>query len=243
MHDPYAHRRGEPRTFAAAWVAYLFGGLAATLLGVGSLGLVATDVYRAAARMIVAITVVAIWIFWPMLRLSQERPGRVVSAFGADWVLVVLPAWAIVWPQTFAWMAAWPAGVCLGLSLLMSGWAAWAAAIMTWYFGRAGLAEEPAPARWVVMLGMVLVTVAGPGLSIAVRGLLGGAGGEGGGDPSVDWLMMSSPVGGAMAIVADKSDMGEAAVMTGGQWVFTLVFLASGLFAWGLGALAAREDA
>lgn len=235
MHDPYAHRRGEPRTFAAAWVAYLFGGLAATLLGVGSLGLVATDVYRAAARMIVAITIVAIWVFWPMLRLSQERPSRVVSAFGADWVLVVLPAWAIIWPQTFAWMAAWSAEVCLGLSLLMSGWAAWGAAIMTWYFGRVGLDEQPRLARWVMMLGIVVVMVAGPGLSVAVRGL--------GGQMGFDWLLMSSPVGGAMAIVADKSEIGAAAAMSSEQWVFTLVLLASGLLAWGLSALSAREDA
>ncbi len=235
MHDPYAHRRGEPRTFAAAWVAYLFGGLAATLLGVGSLGLVATDVYRAAARMIVAITIVAIWVFWPMLRLSQERPSRVVSAFGADWVLVVMPAWAIIWPQTFAWMAAWSAEVCLGLSLLMSGWAAWGAAIMTWYFGRVGLDEQPRPARWVMMLTLVVVMVVGPGLSVAVRGL--------GGQMGFDWLLMSSPVGGAMAIVADKSEIGAAAAMSSEQWVFTLVLLASGLLAWGLSALSAREDA
>lgn len=235
MHDPYAHRRGEPRTFAAAWVAYLFGGLAITLFGVGSLGLVATDVYRAAARMIVAITVVAVWIFWPMLRLSQERPSRVVWAFGADWVLVVLPAWAIVWPQTFAWMAAWPPAVCLGLSLLISGWAAWVAAIMTWYFGRVELEGTPRPARWVMMLAFVLLAVAGPLLSLVVRTL--------GGSMPFDWLVMSSPVGGAMAVVADQSEVGAAAAMSDEQWVFTLVLLASGLFAWGLAALTARDDA
>jgi len=235
VYDPYAHRRGEPRTFAAAWVAYLFGGLALTLIGVGSMGLVATDVYRAAARMIVVITVVAVWIFWPMLRLSQERPSRVVSAFGADWVLVVLPAWAIVWPQTFAWMAAWSPEVCVGLSLLISGWAAWAGAVMTWYFGRVGLEEQPRPSRWVMMLAFVLLAVAGPLLSLLVRAV--------GGPVSNDWLTMSSPVGGAMAIVADKSEVGAAAAMSGEQWVFTLVLLASGLLAWGLAALTAREDA
>jgi hypothetical protein len=86
-----------------------------------------------------------------------------------------------------------------------------------------------------MMLAFVLVAVAGPLLSLLVRAV--------GGPVSNDWLAMSSPVGGAMAIVADKSEVGAAAAMSGEQWVFTLVLLASGLLAWGLAALTAREDA
>jgi hypothetical protein len=236
-HDPWAHRRGEPRTFAAAWVAFLFGGLALTLLSVGSLGLVATDVYRAAARVIVAICVVATWVFWPMIRLSQSPPRRVVGAFGADWVLVVLPTWAIIWPQTFAWMAGWSAEVCMALSLLVTGWAAWAAAMLTWYFGRVRVDEALRPARWVVMLLVVLAVWVGPLVSVVIARVAGRAEG------AFDLAGMFSPVGGAMQLVADQSAIGAAAIVSREQWIFIFVLLASGLLAWGLSALAAREAA
>lgn len=234
MHDPYAHRRGEPRTFAAAWVAYLFSGVAVALLGVGTLGLVATDVYRAAARLMIAITFVAVWIFWPMVRLSQDGPRRTVGAFAADFLLVMLPAYAIIWPQTLAWMAAWPVDVCLGLTLLVTAWGAMAAAILTWYFGRGPAGEPPTPGRWVMMAVFVVVACAEPVLSVmsgkAMR-------------VEFDAAAMLSPVGGALQLVADKSAVGSAALMEREHWVFTLVFLAVSLFAWGLSALLARDDA
>jgi len=234
--DQWAHRRGEPRTFAAAWVAYLFGGVAIALLGVGTMGLVATDVYRAAARLMIAITFVAIWIFWPMLRLSQERPRRVVSAFAADFLLVVIPSWAIVWPQTLAWMAAWPPEVCLGLSLLLTAWSALVAAVLTWYFGRGPIDEDPAPSRWIMMVAFVLIACIGPALSIA-------SGAYADKSVAIDLFGMSSPVGGAMQLVADQSAAGAAASMTKEHWVFVLSLLAGSLLTWGLAVFAAREEA
>src|SRR5262245_56761146 len=69
---PWSHRRGEPRTFAAIWLLFLF---AATILSVGAVGLfglVSTDVYRPAARVMLEIVTVGVVILWPMVRLSQE---------------------------------------------------------------------------------------------------------------------------------------------------------------------------
>jgi hypothetical protein len=240
MPDPFAHRRGEPRTFAAAWVAYLFGGVAVSLAGVGSLGLVATDVYRFAARQLIAITFVAIWVFWPMLRLSQEPPRSPARSFFVDALLVLAPALSVIWPQAFSWMAAWPVEVCLALSIWAAAWSMAVAAILTWYFA-GGLAHNARqrPARWVMMLVMLAVACVGPlaGLLFQTETSRPGTASE------FDAFAMSGPVSGAMHMVQDRSYRGVSAGLFAAHWVVVLSAAGIGVLAWSLAALCAGDEA
>src|ERR1043166_1453153 len=95
--DPWAHRRGEPRTFAALWLLFLF---AATILSVGAVGifgLMSTDVYRPAARVMLEIVAIGVVVLWPMVRLSQAAPAFPLRAMLGDAVVVLVPAQAVIW--------------------------------------------------------------------------------------------------------------------------------------------------
>src|SRR5262245_41002258 len=103
--DPWAHRRGEPRTLAALWLLFLF---AATILSVGAVGLfglVSTDVYRPAARVMLEIVTIGVVVLWPMVRLSQEAPKFPLRAMLGDCLVILLPTQAVIWPQALTWMA------------------------------------------------------------------------------------------------------------------------------------------
>ena len=94
--DPWKHRRGEPRTFAAAWLLYMCAALVLTLGAGGALGLVGPEVYRPLARRLAVVLACSIWVVWPMLRLSQAAPRSPPRSFAGDWVVIMLPVQAIV---------------------------------------------------------------------------------------------------------------------------------------------------
>lgn len=214
--DPWAHRRGEPRTFAAAWVLYLFAAIAFLSASVGMLGLMSWDVYRIMVRMLVVFLAVAIWIVWPMVRLSQEVPRRPLASVAADIVLVVAPVLGVIWPQGLAWMARWPWSVCLALSLWMVGIAGCAGAIVAHVLclQRDDATTQARSSRWVTMLVLVVVAFAAPLLGT----LRPGEGLFVATPRAWDPLLMASPVSGAFDIVRDRSYTGIAAIVARGHW-------------------------
>src|SRR3954462_11462228 len=191
--DPWAHRRGEPRTFAAMWLLFLF---AATILSVGAVGLfglVSTDVYRPAARVMLEIVTVGIVVLWPMVRLSQEAPRFPLRALLGDCLVILAPTQAVIWPQALSWMAGWPTQVVGIAAALVTGWGAIIAGLLALYFACTRTAARvdgggkdpsrrdggPIPG-WAMMALIMLLITAGP-LIVALRASAGG--------PSVDWLM------------------------------------------------------
>lgn len=223
-HDPYAHRRGEPRTFIALWVVLLFATIAVTLGSVGMLGLLATDVYRPAARRSLVIIMVACVVLWPTLRLSQTPPPRPARAFAVDSLAVLVPLQAMIWPQSLPWMAAWPCAV----SACVAAWfAAWTLAVgggLAWYFARG----EPAYPRWVMMTLVVAVSVSGV-LACAMRPAW-----DLDADPqrSADLWMMTSPITGVWELTQDRSWTGDAARVSRGHWWSVGGALVLALAAW-----------
>jgi hypothetical protein len=236
--DRWAHRRGEPRSFAAAWVLYLFAAVVFLTASVGVIGLMAWDVYRVMVRMLVVFVAVAVWIVWPMVRLSQDPPRRPVASAIADWLLVSAPVLGVIWPQGFAWMARWPWSVCLALSLWMLGVGACAGAVLAWRFScqPSDATTQARSGRWLTMLAMVVVAFAAP-LVATLRP----------GEPMFvpsprawDGLLMLSPVSGAFDLVRDRSYTGMAAVVaTGHWWCIGGVWLVAGAM-WGVAIRAAR---
>jgi hypothetical protein len=211
--DPWKHRRGEPRTFAAAWLLYMCAALVITLGAGGALGLVGPEVYRPLARSLVLVLACSIWIVWPMLRLSQAAPRHPRRSFFADWAVIMLPAQAIVWPQSLAWMAGWPTSACAALSLWLAAWGALAAAILTLFFAHGG------NARTLTMLAFIAVGFMAPAAWLL-------AGSEGG------LLPLLSPLSGAVAIVADRSDAGAVASVPAHGWTVIAVVGAVAAVAW-----------
>lgn len=211
---------------------YLFASLlttvgAASLVG-GAGALLSTDVYRPAARLLMAATMAGIVVAWPMVRLSQEAPRNPRRAFAADVVLVTLPTLAMVWPQGLPWMAGWGAQVCAALTMWHAGWAMVVAAVLTW----ACTAREGVGGRWMVMAGLVAVVVVGPSIAMLRPHALHA--------PVVrefDALLMTSPIAGALEMVEDKSWRGRAARVSDGHWASAGLVLALGAAAWGLAAV------
>jgi hypothetical protein len=203
--DPWAHRRGEPRTFAAIWLLFLF---AATILSVGAVGvfgLVSTDVYRPAARVMLEVITVGIVVLWPMVRLSQEAPRHPVRAMLVDLLIVLVPTQAVIWPQALSWMAGWPVEVVGAAAGLVCGWGVLIAGLLALYFSAQAPPQRDILPRWAMMALIILLIGIGP-VAFALRSRGPAAG------PGADWLM-SSPLTGIYEITRDRLWTGQSAAI------------------------------
>jgi len=192
--------------------------LVLTLGAGGALGLVGPEVYRPLARRLAVVLACSIWVVWPMLRLSQAAPRSPPRSFAGDWVVIMLPVQAIVWPQGLAWMAGWPLSACAALSLWLAAWGALAAAILTAFF------THGSGARALTMLAFVVVGFSAPAAWLFT-------GGEGG------LLPLLSPLSGAAAIVADRSDAGAVAAVPAYGWTVVAVVTSVAAVAWAVSAV------
>lgn len=233
--DRWAHRRGEPRTFAAAWIAYLFVAAIIALGTSGSLGLVATDAYRASARVLMVLAGIGIGALWPMLRLSQERPDAPAKAALRDFAVVMLPLQAIIWPQALPWMASWPVAVT---GALAAHFAAWGLVVS----GVLALAWAP-PFTSVMRRGLFMAMHLSLGVvSPALRVLTGPTEDLSRRAPSPDILLTASPFAGAWEIPADRAWSGLAGQVSQSQWMVFAAVAALGLACWAFAAVLARRE-
>lgn len=221
--DRWAHRRAEPRMFAAMWTFYLFVASVVSVGAAGVMGLVATDVYRPAARILVVITGAGVGVVWPLIRLSQAPPRRALRAAVVDAIVVIMPVQAMVWPQGLDWMAAWPWSAVGTLAGVFAAWIVLVSALLALYFERL---EAMGVARWGAMLGFVLLAGIGPGVS-----LLGWRAGPG--ETRVDAWMITSPVGSVWELVRDRAWTGSAALALPGHLWGAVVAGLVGLTIWG----------
>lgn len=236
--DPWAHRRGEPRTFAALWLAFLFTAAALALLGGGSLGLLATDAYRAAARVMLTLAGVGIGVLWPMLRLSQVDPPDPCRAMARDCVVVVLPLLALVLPQLLPWMAAWPTDVILALAAAHTAWVLLLAGLLARRFAGAG---RPRPAAWAAMLVLVVLVLAGPAWHVLTTPPGGDNAARSVGDTARPALVLS-PITAPLELTADRSWTGRPASTSTPHWAaIAALAVAAGIVWWSAVVRVARS--
>jgi hypothetical protein len=235
--DPWAHRRGEPRTFAAAWILFLFAVAVIALAGVGVAGLVSVDVYRSASRVMMVAAGAGIGLVWPMLRLSQEVPARPVRAMGHDLLLVTLPVVAMVLPQSLPWMAGWPVLVSLVLAANLSAWALLLSGLLAIMLGE--LARRPGLPRWALMALLVLLVLGVPLRAVGRPARLP----EGAGPAPPDPLLLASPVTAPLEVLADRGWTGRAAVAQPAHAWSAAIIAGAGLLAWGGAWRLGREQA
>jgi hypothetical protein len=224
-HDPWAHRRGEPRLFIVLWALYLLVASMTSLSGTVWSGLVATDVYRPAARIMLGLAGFGIAVLWPMVRLCQAPPERPAEAFSVDMAVVALPVIVVALAQSLPWMGAWPPEVSVVLSMVFLGWTLLVGALLLAYFAKPRTPRTP---RWVWMLLIVALAGAGPAFAWCAAWA----------SPLVprayaDLGLLASPVTAPFEAVRDRAWSGFYARVETPHW-----WLAGAILALGAGALA-----
>lgn len=190
----WSHRRGEPRQLAIMWLMYL---MAATVLMLASLSAaraISPSVTRPAATTMLVMCTVGACVLWPVVRLSQRRPERVIRSVVADLPVVVLPVFALILPQGFWFLSGWSMGVVLGLCGLVAAWCLVVGALLALALSMIDLRPERGVAR--ALWAVVFVAIAA-GAPIAMG--LGLVGQEASG---------FSPVTGLIELVGDRQELG-----------------------------------
>lgn len=117
----WSHRRGEPRVFAFGWTLYLMAIVALMFAQGGALSTFSGESFRPTARVTMVLLMVGGLVLWPLVRLSQAKPraGGTASTV-RDLVVILVPAQALIWPQT--WLADWPLEIVMMLGALLFVW-------------------------------------------------------------------------------------------------------------------------
>ncbi|MBY0112547.1 MAG: hypothetical protein K2Y21_06980 [Phycisphaerales bacterium] len=221
--DPWAHRRGEPRTFAFLWSMFLMFAALVALGVVLTGGIVSLDAYQPLSRGLVVTIAVGVLIFWPLIRLSQDVPEEgSILAMLKDLAIVLIPVQAVVWPQMF--LARWSLDTLTAMSLALTAWTLLTGAILV-------IALRTPNTRRSLWMLVCLV--------LAIGGLVGGiAAGISAIDPlrprepkAAPAIVLASGVGLISDISADRAWSGSWALTmpqhwTAIKWTFVLAGLA-----------------
>ncbi len=233
--DPWAHRRGEPRTFAAGWIVLLFVAAVVSIGGAGATGLVSIDVYRAGARIMLCLIGAAVGLLWPMVRLSQEAPARPRVSMFQDIFVIAAPIQAMTWPQCLPWMAAFPLPPVAALSVNLLAWTILIAGVLAIMLER--LRTHPATSRAGLMLIFAGLCLVGPCVGMLLRRPTLTP------DQRVDVWQLSSPMTSAWEIVRDRSWTGFATAVAPEHWIAGAVIGAFAVFVWGLALASSHRPA
>lgn len=221
-----AHRRAEPRGFAFLWTCYLLGCTVIAIGQLGRVGLTSYDVYRPAAKLLLTLVLAGIAIFWPLVRLSQETPGRPLRSFFADSIVVLSPASAIIVSQSLPGMAGWSITVVAAVIAFAAAWSLLLCGVLA-------LAVGSSASRWAWMLAVVLLSCAGPGMGI----LLGAGEDE---DETSNPFLLTSPLTVSYEITRDRSWAGVTAETQPAHWA--AIGAVGGLGIMAVAAAAFRKD-
>ncbi|MBI1189916.1 MAG: hypothetical protein GC200_04450 [Tepidisphaera sp.] len=208
--DPWAHRRGEPRTFAALWIVLLFMAAVVSIGSAGATGLVSIDVYRAGARIMLCVIGAGLGLIWPMVRLSQETPQSPARAMFQDVFVITAPLQAMTWPQCLPWMAAFPVGPIAAISAAYFAWTLLLAGLLALMLQWASRA--PAASRTGMMAIIAGLSLTGPAIGLLThRPSLDP-------QPGVNGWLLASPLTCGWEIVGDRSWTGMAALARPEHW-------------------------
>lgn len=201
-HDPWAHRKGEPRPFALMWAAYLMVGALLTIFAVRSLTIPTTAQFVAGCRAMLALTLIGACVLWPMVRLSQRFPDNIPRATFIDALAILAPAQAVIWPMPLLTHWGWLVNGALALSVI--GWTLTVGALLV-------LAQRSPStiSRMLWMLAFLALFCAGPLLLLAIASTSHPA--------PIDALAWLSPVTTAYRLTAAPS--GVTPSMTLHEWI------------------------
>jgi hypothetical protein len=168
-HDPWAHRKGEPRLFALLWSGFLMAAAILTIFATRGGGVASARQHEFGALSFMSIAAFGAVALWPMVRLSQASPDKPRRALIADLLVVLLPLHVIVWPTPL--LTRWPIEVPSSILLVVSGWTLIAGAVVL--FATSGPGTLPVPSdtgaeararalRAWASAALVLGIVAGP---------------------------------------------------------------------------------
>ncbi|MBS0197950.1 MAG: hypothetical protein JSR77_14435 [Planctomycetes bacterium] len=216
--DHLEHRRAEPRHFVMLWTFFLFLSGVICIGGAGLLGAIQVDVYRPAAKAMLAIAGVGIAVLWPMVRLSQAAPLNPRAAFALDALVVSLPTQPVIWAQGLPWMAGWPASVSAMISAIFILWAVMVGGVLALYF----LRFQRFLPRSAWMLLLVLLAAAGPIAQLSAPAsndtpMLG---------------LLASPVTAIFEAARDRSWTGAAAAVGNQHWGVVVALALPALAVW-----------
>ncbi len=202
--DKWAHRRGEPRTFAFLWTLYLLMATVTMFWKVLRTGVPTLDIYRPSVRLLLVAAAVGATMIWPMVRMCQESPGKRRAAHVlADVMVLLLPLQAVLWPQML--LAQWSFAVVLAANLLLCAWVvALAPVVLRGWDLRGGWRAIPVGT-------CVVLIAAGPLIGMTARALTGAGTGLG------HWAL-SSPLTGIYQITSVELGASRRGEVAGWQW-------------------------
>ncbi|MBS0191145.1 MAG: hypothetical protein U0573_15050 [Phycisphaerales bacterium] len=222
--DRWAHRRGEPRTFAFLWAIFL---MLSSIIALGVVlagGIISLDAYQPLSRGLLITLTVGVLVFWPVIRLSQESPEELSTvAVLKDLAIVLIPMQAVVWPQMY--LARWNIDVVAATSAAITAWALLVGGLLA-------IAIRPSSryrTGWMVVFlglafaGVAISVVSGAASADVTRPLRSGA---------APALVLASGVGLVADIAADRSWAGTWAMVYPAHWYAIAVTLAAASIAW-----------
>lgn len=105
------------------WTGYLLLATAAALGPITSTHFLTPDIYRPAATLLLVAACLGVVVFWPMVRLSQEIPGRsIAGSVLLDILAILVPLQATIWPQAIPALAHWDVQVAAAISAHSVAW-------------------------------------------------------------------------------------------------------------------------
>lgn len=235
-HDPWAHRRGEPRLFAFLWTIYLLIAVGGSLLWLSRSTVISTSTYGPAARIMLLVVAAGATVLWPMVRLSQASPrGSAVRAALADVVVVLFPMQMILWPLVM--LAQWPLGIVGALALMCTLWVLLTGGLIA--IGTSGGRAARAPSsrdlfvRAIWMAVCITIVSAAPTAALARRALSG---------PEAQvaaWVPMLSPFT-AVPALTGQGFSGPQHPVSSTQWQGLSAIALPAAIAWALAILRRR---
>ncbi len=222
--DRWAHRRAEPRQFVVFWTLFLFLASILALGGTGFIGLVQPDLYRPAARILLAVAGTGIALLWPMVRLSQVAPDRPRASFALDAAVVVAPAVGVAMAQCLPWMAGWPLSAGMVISTVFAAWGVLIGGALAWYFTHL----EHAVPRWAWMALLSLAAAIGPAFALTWPDVSP----ENPRESRVNIALMASPITAVFEACADRSWSGTPAMVGPEHWGAALGLWPPALTVW-----------
>ncbi len=216
--DPWAHRKGEPRTFTLLWAIYLMVGALLTIFAVRSLSGAGVRQWTYGCQSMVLLVFVGLCVLWPATRLSQLSPERPRKATLTDLLIMLIPVQAVVWPMPL--LTGWTWVVNAGLALTIAGWGLLVGAIVT-----RGCASGRTYVRtWAMAIIIALVSL-GPIVSVFFGSMVLPSGAR-----LPGWWALVSPLTLGHSLTTTPLNLTPS--MTSAEWAAGWVPLAVGGLAW-----------